>query len=128
MPLLPKTKLLIGYKLLGDTLFLFSLFFILALIADGLIPGIVTNHISFLKMIFVLSLNLIALQVVGHLAEIKIATIRQNKKTIITLIAIGTLLIFNSLLKLNLYLAFFILLLTLFSSYFLYKNIFLKEK
>ena len=70
LPQLAKNKLLIIYKLLSDLLFLLLLFFALALVVDGLIPGIVSTHISFLKIICFIAGNLIALYAVGYLAQI----------------------------------------------------------
>ena len=124
---LSKNTLLIGYKLLSDLLFLFLFFFILALIADGLIPGIISSHISFLKIIFILSLNLMALYTVGYAADIKLTNpILSNKKTTVFLTVLGALIIFNSLFKLNPYLALFILLFALGCKFFLYRLIFEK--
>lgn len=123
---LAKNKLIITYKLLGDLLFLLLLFFALALVADGLIPGIVSTHISFLKIISLIALSLIALYTIGYLAQIKITAERPNKKTTIFLVVISTLLIGNGLFKLNHYLAFSILAITLVCVFFLWRMFFEK--
>lgn len=75
-----KNKLLIFYKLLGDLLFLLLTFFVLALIADGLLSGLVSSHISFLKILALITLNLAALYAIGYAAEIKITEGQTNKK------------------------------------------------
>ena len=126
LPQLAKNKLLIIYKLLSDLLFLLLLFFALALVVDGLIPGIVSTHISFLKIICFIAGNLIALYAVGYLAQITMTSERQNKKTTTFLAIIGTLIIFNGLLKLNHYLAFAILVITLVCGFFLWRMFFEK--
>lgn len=127
MPLsLNKNKRLILYKLLGDLLFLLLVFFGLALIADGLLPGIISSHISFLKMIILITLAIMVFYVTGHMAGVKLAEERPNKKTTIFLVIVAAILIFNSLFKINHYLAFFILAVTLLCSFFLYRLFFEK--
>lgn len=126
LPLPAKNKLLITYKLLSDLLFLLLIFFALAMVADGLIAGIVSTHISFLKIIFLITLDLFALYVISQVADIEITTSLPNKKTTIFLVILAAILIFNSLFKLNLYLATFFLGVALICGFFLYKLFFEK--
>lgn len=121
-----KNKLLIIYKLLADLLFLLLFFFTLTLIADGLIPGIVSSHISFLKIVILITLNLGALYFVGAAAEISLSEERPNKKTIAFLAMLALLLILNGVFKLNLYLAIFILAVTSIGGFFLERLFFRK--
>ena len=123
---LAKNKLLILYKLLGDLLFLLLAFFSLALIADGLLSGLVSSHISFLKIICLITLKHNALYAVGRAADVKITEDRGNRKTTIFLVLLAALLIGNSLFQLNHYLALFILAITLLCSFFLYRLFFEK--
>lgn len=118
-----KNKLIIAYKLLNDLLFLILLFFIIALVADGLITGIVSNHISFLKIILLLGSNLTAIYILGRFLNLNLMEEGINKKIAFLLLIMAALLIFNSLLKLNLFLAIFILLITLVTGHFAFKNI-----
>ena len=118
------SSLLIIYKLLNDVLFLLLIFFTAALIADGVLPGIVTNHISFLKIIIFIFLNLAAIYFIGNLSQVKLENNFKNKKAAIFLAVLAALLIFNSLFKLNIYLAVFILAVIVLTFYFLYKNFF----
>jgi len=119
-----KNKLLIAYKLLNDVLFLLLIFFTASLIADGLIPGIISNHVSFTRIIFLVVFNLAAIYFLGNLLSVNSTEEKTDKKTFVFLSAIAALLIFNSLLKLNLFLSIFISIAALAVGYFIYKNIF----
>ncbi len=123
---LVKNNLPVIYKLLVDILFLLLMFFALSLIADNLISGIVSTHISFLKILFFITIDLIALGAVGGAAKINLIEKSPNKKTITLLAILTAALIFNGLFRLNLYLAFFIMFLALGSEFFLYKLFFEK--
>ena len=114
---------LIFYKLLVDSLFLCLLFFGLALIADGMIPGIVTDHVSFLKIIFFIFFILSAAYIFGSFAKIRFNDFSRNKKGALFLAALSALIIFNGLYKLNTILALFIMLGAGISGYFIYKNV-----
>ncbi|MFA7319787.1 MAG: hypothetical protein WC022_04300 [Parcubacteria group bacterium] len=126
LPSPTKNNLLIFYKLLGDLLFLLLVFFTLALIADGLLLGIVSSHISFLKIIVIITLGLAAFYATGYAADVRLAEEHPNKKTTIFLTVVVAILIFNSLFKINHYLALFILLVTLVCIFFLNKLFFEK--
>ena len=119
-----KEKILILYKLLGDLLFLLLAFFFLSLIADGLIPGIVSSHISFLRIIILIVLNLSAMYAAGYAAGIDFKESRSNKKTTFFLAVVGALIVFNSLFVINHVLALIILLISAISGFFLWRMFF----
>jgi len=121
---LEQDSMIILYKLLVDLLFIILFFFALTLIAEGLIPGIVSVHLSFSRIIILSSLNIFAIYLVGNFSKINIQPQKTNKKTTIFMGVFGIILVFNSLLKLNLILAFVILFLLIICSYLIYKNIF----
>jgi len=112
-----KDKIAIIYKLLNDLLFLILFFFILTLIAESMLPGLVSSHMSFLHIIFFLTLNIFAIYIVGSLLKLEIYKRKINKK-IAVLSAI--ILILNSLLKINLFLTLIILILVVISGYLIY--------
>lgn len=118
-----KNRLTIIYKLLYDALFISLLFFFLALIAEGVLPGIVTAHIGFTKMIFTIFVIIFGIYILGDHLKISPASSNLNKKTAAILLLIFVLLIFNSLIKLNIFLNIFILLVVAAIGYFIYKNI-----
>lgn len=118
-----KNALTISYKLLNDLFFLALVFFTLALVADGVIPGIVSDHISFLKITVIIVANLFAIYIFGNYAEIKIKNQKISKTTAGFFIVLAVLIIFNSLYRLNITLAVFILIATSVAGYFTYKNI-----
>lgn len=121
---LTKNQYTIIYKLLADLLFLLMFFFTLMLITESLLPGIVSNHISFLLIIFLLVFNIFALHFVRSISDINISGQKSNKKITASLVILAIILIFNTLLKLNLILAIIILISTIFLGYLIYKNIF----
>lgn len=112
------------YKLLGDVLFLLSFFFALTLIVEGLIPGLVSDHISFFRLIIILALTMVGLLFAGRLGEISTSTSSKNKKTSLVLGFLSAILIFNGLLKIHLYLSLIILILCLTALHFIHKNLF----
>lgn len=118
-----KNILTITYKILNDLLFLILVFFVLMLIVEGLVPTTVSRHISFLQIIFFSTFNILAIYIVGSFSHINTLEQKLNKKITVFLAILSTLLIFNSLLKLNLIIASIILIITIISEYFIYKNI-----
>jgi hypothetical protein len=117
---LNKNKTTIIYKLLNDLVFLILFFFILTLIAEGMLPGLVSSHISFLRIIFFLVLNIFAIYIIGNFLKLEISKREINKKIAVPSAILATILILNSLLKINLFLAFIILVLLVISSYLIY--------
>src|SRR3989339_491419 len=96
---LHQNSIIITYKLLVDLLCIILFFFALTLLAEGLIPGIVSTHISFSRIIILSSLNIFAIYFVGNFSKINIAPQKTNKKTTIFMAVFGIILVFNSMLK-----------------------------
>lgn len=119
-----KNAQLILYKLLNDLLFCWLIFFLLTLVAEGLLPGIITRHLSFLKIILALILNLVAIYILGSFSSINIQSKKIEKRNFFWLTLLATFLIFNSLIKINLTLNIFILIFSLAIIYFSFKNLF----
>ncbi|KKR22106.1 MAG: hypothetical protein UT50_C0001G0018 [Candidatus Moranbacteria bacterium GW2011_GWA2_39_41] len=116
----PKTIIL--YKLLNDSLLVLLTFFMLTLLAEGALPGVVSTHIGLYKIVIMILLNVLAITGIGKV--IKVPEKASNKKIVETrliasLLIICALLLFNSLLKLNIFLNIFILITLFVTSYFL---------
>ncbi|HRZ95666.1 MAG TPA: hypothetical protein P5262_03835 [Candidatus Moranbacteria bacterium] len=116
-----KNNLIISYKLLNDLLFIEIIFFLLALIGEGLLPGTVTSHVGFSKILIAVGITILAVFYIGNEAGIKLAENKINKKTAILLIFILIALLFVSLIKINLILNIFITFLAIATGYFIYK-------
>jgi hypothetical protein len=119
-----KNLVAIIYKLLNDLLLIFLIFFAIALVADGMLPGIITEHISFLKIIFLIALDLSAIYLIGSQLKTKLSDKDINKKTATMFIIFAALIIGNSLFKLNVWLAVIVTLLALIAGYYIRKSIF----
>lgn len=118
-------KIIILYKLLNDSLLVLLTFFLLTMLAEGVLPGVVSSHIGLYKIVVAIILNVLAITSIGKI--IKAPEKNTNKKIVWPLFFICALLLFNSLLKLNIYLNIFILLIIFVISYFLIK-VFQEEK
>lgn len=118
-----KNKILLVYKLLADALFLLLVFFVLSLIAEGVLPGIVSDHIGLYKIAFLIIVTSLALTYLGKITEIKLRE-QPDKKTAFALLFIAALLIFNSLIKINILLNLVILAAVGACGYLIYKIIF----
>lgn len=125
LPPISNNLLIILYKLLHDALLLLLGSFILMLIAEGALPGIVSSHISMLKVMLTLFLVLGGTILIGKKFQIIYAkpAIKKNK-LLPVLILLSFLLIGNSLLKFALWENIVITLSTLFLFLFLYQIIF----
>lgn len=120
-----RNKLLIAYKLLNDALFILLFFFVLALLGEGLLPGLVSSHLGLYKILIVVLADIIAINFFSVKLEIKSAKFSQQKTAFVLLFVLAALL-FNGLLKAGLTLNLLILLLAGLIFYFSYKNIFLR--
>lgn len=121
-----RNKLLIAYKLLNDALFILLFFFVLALLGEGLLPGLVSSHLGLYKILIVVLADIIAINFFSVKLEIKSAKFSQQKTAFVLLFVLAALL-FNSLLKAGLTLNLLILLLAGLIFYFLYKTILLEK-
>lgn len=92
--------LIIVYKLLNDVIFLLLIFFALAFLAEGLIPGFVSTHLNFTKLAIIIFAVLGLIIYLGRKLKIEFeAPQRTGKKWTVFLAAFFMLLIANSLLK-----------------------------
>ncbi|GBE16728.1 hypothetical protein BMS3Abin15_00550 [bacterium BMS3Abin15] len=118
----------ITYKLLNETLLLLLLIYGLILIAEGVIPGFVTSHLSFMELTLVIFANLGAIIYLGKKNDFLYADFDiKHSKMIFVLVALSFLLIGNSLLKFNLLENLVITLVSLSIFYYFYKIIFMEK-
>jgi hypothetical protein len=120
IPLHNPEKIKIVYKLLHDSLLILLVFFVLALIAEGVIQGIISNHFGIYKIAILVLVNILAVINLGRFMGISTKN-KTNKKIAWPLFFILTLLVFNSMFRLNIYLNLFILLAVAIVSYFIFK-------
>lgn len=118
-----KNSLVITYKILNDLFFLELVFFFIASIAEGILPGIISDHIGFPKIILAVMVNLLAIYFVGKLAGINLPLQKTNKKTASFTLLILLLLVFNSFLKLSILLNLFLVIVVAATGYYLYRII-----
>lgn len=111
-----KETLKIIYKLAVDFLVISIAATFLFLMAEGLIFGIASRNIGFIKIVFMIAFDILLIYILGNFLEINLA-IRNKKKLLLTLAFFLSLLIFSSLIKINLLLAFFIWLVTIITGY-----------
>ena len=120
--LIGKEKLLITYKLLNDTLFILLVLFTSALMAEGLLPGIVSNHVGLYKIAFVILVNLFLIVFLFNKLKISHAP-SQDKKAVVMIFLLFIILIFNGMLNIEILLSIFILILVSIIFYLFYKII-----
>lgn len=123
-----KNYLIIAYKLLVDALFIALIFFLFSLIAEGMLPGIITNHVGFSKTIVFVGFALMGGYLLAKIAGISLEKKMPDKKAAFLMLLIIVLLIFNSLIKISIFLSLPILILVLVSFYFIYQVIIEEEK
>jgi len=113
-----KKNLRIIYKLLHDILFILFVFFILTLIAEGLLPGIVSSRLGLYKIILLIFCIFFLIQLAfGKIGDAPAGSF-SNKKSSYVLLFILAALIFNGMLNLGLPLNIFVLILALTVLYF----------
>ncbi|EKE20085.1 MAG: hypothetical protein ACD_8C00056G0010 [uncultured bacterium] len=117
------------YKLLHDGLFLILLTFAGLLFSDALLPGLVTNKISFTKITLFLVAVMTLIGFLGKKLSISYPQKKANKNRLLPVIVLFSfLLIGNSLLKFTLWQNIIITLTTLFIFFLFYELIFHHEK
>jgi hypothetical protein len=95
----------------------------LSLLAESVLPGIITAHVGFSQMIISLSIVMILIYFSGQMAGIETPAkidFLGNKKTALAAIALGVLFL-NAFLKINIFLNFFITLISLACAWFIMK-------
>lgn len=124
-----KNKFLLAYKLLYDALFLILITLAGVLVADGLLPGLLTSKISFSNIIIALLAVLALIAYLGKNLNITYAKTKTKKNIILPAIVLFSfLLIGNSLLKFTLWENIIITLATLFIFFLIYDLIFSLEE
>lgn len=125
LPVLNKNYVLIVYKLLHDALFLLLMFFIFMLIAEGALPGVVSSHISFIRVILPILLIFIFIILIGKKFDLTYTAPAIKKNRLLpVLILLTFLLLGNSLLKFAFWENIIIVISTLFLFLLLYQIIF----
>ena len=126
---LNKNFYLITYKLLHDSLFLILISFAGVLIADALLPGLISSKISFTKITLALILTAAITTYLGKKLGISYIEKKINKSKILPILTLFSfLLISNSLLKFSLWQNITITLVTLFIFFLFYEILFSSEK
>jgi hypothetical protein len=125
LPSFSKNTLLITYKILHDALFLLLMSFIAMLVAEGALPGIISSHISFTRVVVAILLVLLLIILIGKKFQLVYATpVIKKNKLLPVLVFFAFLLIGNSLLKFALWKNIVITLSTLFLFFLFYQIIF----
>jgi hypothetical protein len=119
-----KDNLTVLYKLLNDLLFIEIIFFLLALIGEGLLPGTVTSHVGFSKILVAVGFTVLAIFYAGNKAGVQLSETKTNKKIASLLLFILILFIFASLIKISIYLTIILTAFILLTCYYIYKIFF----
>jgi hypothetical protein len=128
LPTISKETLIITYKLLHDALLLLLVSFMLMLVAEGALPGIVSQHISFSKIILVIFLVLGSIIWIGSNLQLTYDKPNLKKNKLLPVLVLFTFLLTgNSLLKFALWENMIITLATLFFLLLFYQIIFGNE-
>ena len=100
IPKISENALAIIYKLLHDALFLLLASFIVMLVAEGAIPGIISAHLSLARVAVVIFLVIGAIVWIGNGLQITYKSPALKKNRLLpVLILLAFVLIGNSLLK-----------------------------
>jgi hypothetical protein len=116
-----KNNLIIIYKLLNDALFIEIVFFLMALVGEGLLPGVVTSHVGFSKILVAAGITVLAILYTGKKVGTELPKTKTNKKTATLLIFVLILFLFVSLIKISIFLNIFISFFAILSGYYIYK-------
>ena len=123
-----RNNVMIAYKLLHDALLLLLLSFMAILVAEGALPGLVSSHISFTRLIIIILIVLGAIILIGRNFKISYEKPNIKKSRLLpVLILFAFLLIGNSLLKFAFWENLVITLITLFLLFLFYQIIFSSE-
>jgi len=118
-------NLKIIYKLLNDFLFSLIIFFLFVMLAEGILPGIISRYVPIYFFAVGILADIFLISIVRKKTGIRELRIFSKKTTNIFLV-VSVFLILNSVLKFNLILAFAITILAVVSIYLIY-NILEKE-
>lgn len=120
------------YKILVDILSLSLLVFFLNLIFEGVVPGYISGHLSFTKLVIFIVLVILGVAYLGKRNEIwhdisLNQSLKQNKITVF-LVIVGFILIINSLFRLGWLESLVIVVATAFILYSFFQILFFAEK
>jgi len=124
---LSKNNILIIYKLLNDLLFVEAIFFLAALIGEALLPGAITAHVGFSKILIFVGITVLAILYLGNEAGVSLSQVKTNKKTASALVTVLVILLFVSLIKINLILNIILSFFAVLVGYYVYKLIFINS-
>jgi len=113
------------FKLLNDLLFLLMAFFLLLIIADGILPGIISNYYDPAIIIILILSDVLLISFLERKLNLKLIQ-KSNKKTVCSILFIFILLMANAFFHLNIWLNLFLTLASLLAGYFIYR-VFLDE-
>lgn len=116
-----KEYLVIFYKLLHDTLFIFLAMFVLALIAEGLLPGIVSSRMGLGVLLLLTAGNFFAIYLAATAANLDAPNYTVKKTTFFLFLFLLLLLVLNSALKVHTLITITITLSVAIGGYYLYK-------
>lgn len=123
LPFNNREKLAVVYKLLHDVVLVFLVFFILAIIGEGILPGVISNHLAIYKIIIPILLVVFAINLLGSRLNLTVDK-SQNKKAIYVSLFIVFALILNGARDILIFPALVILISSATIVYFFYKSIF----
>jgi hypothetical protein len=95
-------------------------FFFLLVVADGILPGIISNYYDPAIVVLLVLANVLLISFLEKKIGLKLKQ-KSNKKTTVALLFILVLLVSNTFFHLNLWLNLFLTLLSLLIGYFIYK-------
>lgn len=126
--IIDKNWLRVFFKLLHDTLFILLVFFALSLVAEGLLPGIIASHFGMSKFIVLILINIFLITLTGPFLKAEVSAPLANKKMILAISFLGIILIMNGLLKMNIFLNFFVTALAIIIAYLAFQVILQEEQ
>jgi len=115
-----KPNLPIIYKLLNDFLFAILIFFVLVMMAEGILSGIISRYIPIYLIATIILLDIFFIALIGKILNLSPAK-NLNKKTTTLVLVVGGLFVLNSVLKFSLFLIPAIIAISLVFIYLLYR-------
>ncbi len=111
---------LVSFKLLHDLLILSLAFFFVLVVADGILPGIISNYYDPAIVVLLVLVNIFLISFLEKSLKLDVKQ-KSNKKTAIFMLLILVLLISNTFFRLNIWLNFFLTLLSFLIGFFIYR-------
>jgi len=119
-----KNFLLIFYKLLYDALFILLISLSISMLAEGLLPGIISRHIGVSTLIVIIAIIIILTNIISQKLLLKKDGENgknYNSKVLLLICGFGIMLIINSMLKINFALNLFLTAMIAIIAYFFYR-------